>query len=89
MSAPGGCLLLGGVCSGGSALGGCLLPGGGVPARGDVCSQGVPALGGCLLGGGGCLLPGDTVAGSTHPSGMHSCFTEVQANIKLISSEFH
>ena len=66
----GGCLLLGDV----SALGGCLLLGG-------ACSRGrVPPPGGA----GGCLLPGGspgnppvmaTAAGSTHPTGMHSCFT--------------
>ena len=61
--------LAGGVCSGG-----CLLQGG-------ACSRGL-----CLLQGGacsgGCLLQvgcGDppmmaTAAGSTHPTGMHSCF---------------
>ena len=45
MSAPGGCLLLGGyLLQGVSALGGCLLPG--VSAlRGGVCSQGVSVPG--------------------------------------------
>ena len=51
-SGEGGCLLLGGVCSGGSApRGGCLLLGGGV-----VCSRGCLLPWGCLLPGGGCLL---------------------------------
>ena len=55
VSAPRGCLLLGGVCSqGGSAPGGCLL-------------RGVSALGGCLLPGGvcsqGCLFLGVSALG--------------------------
>ena len=67
-------LLTGGVCTrgvpapGGSGPGGCLLGGGLVP-------------GGCLLRGGLVLgVPGGvpppmaTAAGSTHPTGMHSCW---------------
>ena len=68
VSAPGGCLLLGG--GGGCLLGGCLLWGcllWGVSAQGSVCSGGCLLWGGvcsrgCLLGGvcswGGCLLQG-------------------------------
>ena len=72
----GGCLL----------LGGCLLPGGAcswrVPAPGGVWSQGVPAPGGGLFQG-GVPAPGGglvktprmaSVAGGTHPAGMHSCY---------------
>ena len=54
VSGPRGCLVLGGVCSGGvwslgvSAPGGLLL---GVSAPGGVCSGGVSALGGVCSGG--------------------------------------
>ena len=56
----------GGAWSGGSALGG-------------ACSWGVPAQGVPAPGGSGRGVPGGgpqmaTAAGSTHPSGMHSCF---------------
>ena len=58
-------LVLGGVWSQG-----CLVPEG-------VWSQGVPPLGKCLVPGGawsqGCPQMA-TAAGSTHPTGMHSCF---------------
>ena len=53
--------------------GGLLL--GGVPGLGGVSSRGCLVLGGLLLGG----VPGGdspwmaTAAGSTHPTGMHSC----------------
>ena len=49
-----------------------ILSTGGVPGLGEV-----PGLGGCLVPGGG--VPGGdppgtaTVAGGTHPTGMHSC----------------
>ena len=62
-----GCLLWGGVCSGGLLAG--------------VCSGGGTCSGGCLLQGGllhgGCVRPSPpvtaTAAGGTHPTGMHSC----------------
>ena len=52
--------------------GGCLLSGGSGPG-------GVPGPEGCLLPGRGVVHGGDppetaTAAGSTHPTGMHSCF---------------
>ena len=67
---PGGCLLRGRyapgwVCSGG------VLPGG-------VCSRVESAPGGGSAPGGWCLMeaPGTaTAAGGTHPTGMHSCYT--------------
>ena len=79
VSAPGGCLLWGV-----PGPGGCLVRG--------VCFQRVPGPGGCLvwegIGSQGGLLLGvggawwrlpqmTTAAGSTHPTGMHSCFTSV------------
>ena len=69
VSAPGGCLLLGGWCllpggGGVSAPGGCLLLGG-VCSVGGVCSwgvcSGVSAPGGVCSGG--CLLPGGVLQG--------------------------
>ena len=78
VSAPGGCLLRGGVCSGGSAPGGLSAlggvcsrgsaPGGVSAPTGGVCSQG-----GLLPGGsapGGCLLWGVSAPGGLYPS-MH------------------
>ena len=53
---------LGGV----SALGGLLW---GVPALVGACSRGVPALGVCVE-----TPMMATAAGSTHPTGMHSCY---------------
>ena len=60
---PGGCLVPGGVCSGGGLLGGCLL-------RGGACSRG------SALGEGECGDPPETatVADGTHPTGMHSYY---------------
>ena len=64
MSGPGGCLVWGV-----SALGG--VPGGrGVPGPGGICSWGVPGPGGVP---GGDIPRAATAAGSTHPTGMHSC----------------
>ena len=59
VSAPGGCLLLGDVCSGGVCSGSCLLQG--------VCSGGVSAPGGVLSGG--CLLLGGLLWGVSVPGG--------------------
>ena len=82
-SVHGGVLVLGGV----PALRGVSAPGG-VPLPGGVCFQGGACSGGCLLPGGAApsLVPGvpagnppprtATAAGSTHPTGMHSCFTK-------------
>ena len=72
----GGCLLLGGCLVQGDR---CLLPGGlvwgWVPAPGGgLVSGGVPGLGGWGVPGGDCPPPMATAAGSTHPTGMHSCF---------------
>ena len=72
----GRCLLLGGVCSRGSAPGGCLLPGGsapvGVPAPRGVCSW---RGGACSRGGAWWRPPRTTTAaGGTHPTAVHSCF---------------
>ena len=63
VSAPGGCLLQGGVCSRGVSTRGVFAPGGCL--LWGFCSWG------CLL----CILPGEmaTAADGTHPSGMHSC----------------
>ena len=65
----------------GSALGvlllGGLLPGGllwGVPAPGEVCPRGCLLLRGVYLVE-DILLRTTTAAGSTHPTGMHSCST--------------
>ena len=74
----GGCLLPGGVCSGGvCSQEGCLFWGGrGVSAPGGM---GVSAPGGLLRGdvrGGTWWRPPTTAtaAGATHSTGMHSCF---------------
>ena len=40
-------------------------------APSGVCSRGVPGPGGCLVE----TPPTDTAVGSTHPTGMHSCFS--------------
>ena len=56
--------------------GGCLVPGGAWSWRVHG-PRGCMVLGGCMVPGGGCLVktpPTATAAGSTHPSGMHTCY---------------
>ena len=71
VSAPGGCLVLGG-----SALEGCLLPGGvsghgGCLLQGGVCSRGCLVLGEvCVCSGGVCLLRGYLVLGGVCSRGV-------------------
>ena len=75
----GGCLLQEGVCS----QGGCLVPGGGglsgprgclLPGRGCLLPEGLVWSGRGVPGGD--PLGTATAAGSTHPTGMHSCLSE-------------
>ena len=66
---------------------------------GGVCSRGVCSRGVCFGGGvacslGGCLMETPstaTAAGSTHPTGMHSCFKElsVQSTFKTFLMNNH
>ena len=76
----GGAYVVGTCVAGGHAWqGGCALAGG---MCGGVCAWGCAWQGACMVGGyvwhGGCVA-GETATtvGSTHPTGMHSCFFTV------------
>ena len=83
-----GCFLPGGLPTGGCFLLG-VLPPGALPPRGVLLpwgcflpAGGASSQGGFLLGvpGGDPLAPGTaTVAGGTHPTGMHSCWSMQQS----------
>ena len=49
---------------------------GGVHGRGGMRGEGMHGGGTCMAGGGHVCVIGETAtaAGSTHPTGMHSCF---------------
>ena len=80
----------GGLLPGGLPGPGMSTTGGWSATRGGAWSQGGLLPGGCLVQGGG-LLPGvcrerpmmATAAGSTHPTGMHSCLCYISSFIKI------